>query len=382
MSGERRVPNADLIDEPGSRAALDTPVLLLDLDAFEANLATMAAFAKTQGVGLRPHAKTHKCAEIARRQQALGAVGICCAKVSEAEALAAAGIDHILITGNVIGETKIGRLLELNARLRDLAVVSDDPDNVLALGEAAAARGQELAVLVLADVGSHRFGVTAPAGAVEVAKAIAAQPALRLAGLQGYAGFLQHVHDYGERAAAAKEASDRLAACRDAILAAGLPCDIVTGSGTGSHDFDARGGVFTDLQVGSYIFMDADYDPVTMAADAPHRFANSLFVATQVVSNRQDGFVTTDAGSKCFALDGPAPVIAKGAPEGSTYRMFGDQFGRVDLPNGHRSLPLATRLEIIPPHCDPTVNLYDHLHVVQGDRLVAIWRIEGRGGVW
>jgi 3-hydroxy-D-aspartate aldolase len=373
--------NRSLLGEPGSLQRLDTPVLMLDLDAFEANVATMAALARERGVALRPHAKTHKSVEIARRQQAAGAVGVCCAKLGEAEALADGGIDHILITSTLIGPAKIRRLLHLNARLRDLMLVVDDPENAGDLAAAAASAGQVLRVLIVCDVGAHRFGVTSAAAAVELAAVIARHPSLRLMGVQGYHGSAQHVADYAERKALTQEGAARLAAIRDALRAAGHEVAIVTGSGTGTHDVDAGGGVFTELQVGSYIFCDADYDRVQLTPDGTRRFHNALFVLTRVVSNRHNGFVTTDAGSKCFALDGPPPPVAWGAPEGSTYRMFGDQFGRVDLPAGANGLPLGALVACIVPHCDPNVNLYDVYHCVRGDRLVDVWSVEARGRV-
>lgn len=373
--------NRSLLGSPGSLQRLDTPVLLLDLDAFEANVAAMAALAHERGVTLRPHAKTHKSAEIARRQLAAGAVGLCCAKLGEAEALAEGGIDGILITGSVIGPAKIRRLMDLNGRLESLAVAVDDAENVAELAGAAASAGRVLDLMIVCDVGAHRFGVTSPAAAVELGRLIAAQPSLRLAGIQGYHGSAQHIAGYDERKAVTLEGAARLAAVRDALKAAGFSVPIVTGSGTGTHDIDAGAGTFTELQVGSYIFCDADYDLVQLTADASRRFKSSLFVLTRVVSNRQNGFVTTDAGSKCFALDGPPPPIAWGAPDGSTYRMFGDQFGRIDLPGGANGLPLGTLVACIVPHCDPTVNLYDHYHCVRGDTLVDLWRVDGRGRV-
>ncbi len=382
MNPESLAWNEGLVGVPGGAARLDTPALVLDLDAFEANLSAMAAFARQQGVALRPHAKTHKCLTVAEAQRAAGeVVGFCCAKLGEAEALARGGQDGLLLTAPVIGPSKIPRLLALAARLPDLAVVVDDPANAEDLAEAAAAAGLRLGVLVVVDVGSHRFGVTSLEAAVELGRLVAARPALELRGIQGYAGRIQHIRAYEERAAATRPVNALLARMRDAFRAEGLPCPIVTGSGTGTHDVDGRLGVFTELQVGSYPFMDVDYLACDLTGDGTARFRPALFVWTRVVSNRQAGFVTTDAGSKCFATDGPAPAVAAGAPPGSTYAMFGDQFGRVDLPAGHNGLPVGTLLRCIAPHCDPTVNLWDHLVAVRGDRVEAIWPIEGRGAV-
>lgn len=382
MNPESLAWNERLVGVPGGAARLDTPALVLDLDAFEHNLAAMAAFARAQGTKLRPHAKTHKSVMVARRQLAAGeVVGFCCAKLGEAEALARGGIDGILLTAPMTGESKIPRLLALAARLRELAVVVDDPDNVRELAAAAAGAGLRLRVLVVNDVGSHRFGVTTVEDAVALGRMIAAEPSLELVGIQGYAGRIQHLRDYRERDAATRQVNARLAQIREAFRAAGLPCPIVTGSGTGTHDVDGRIGVFTDLQVGSYPFMDVDYLACDLTGDGTARFRPALFVWTRVLSNRQAGFVTTDAGTKCFATDGPPPAVADGAPPGSTYAMFGDQFGRIDLAAGSDRLPLGTLVRCIAPHCDPTVNLWDHLVCVRGDTVEAIWPIDGRGAV-
>jgi D-serine deaminase-like pyridoxal phosphate-dependent protein len=234
-------------------------------------------------------------------------------------------------------------------------------------------------VLIVCDVGAHRFGVRDPREALELARVIDEHPSLELRGIQGYAGMAQHIEDYAERKEASLKAVARLAAVRDALRESGRAVPVVTGSGTGTHDIDARAGVFTDLQVGSYIFCDVDYDRVALTADGERRFRNALFVMTRVVSNRHNGFVTTDAGSKGFATDGPPPVIASGAPDGSTYGMFGDQFGRITLPSGSNGLPLGTLVSCIVPHCDPNVNLYDHYVCFRGDTVEAIWPVDARG---
>jgi 3-hydroxy-D-aspartate aldolase len=382
MNPESLAWNERLVGVPGGAARLDTPALVLDLDAFEHNLAAMAAFARAHRVKLRPHAKTHKSVTVARRQLEAGeVVGFCCAKLGEAEALARGGIDGILLTAPVRGESKITRLRALHAKLRELAVVVEDPDNVRELAAAFTEVERPLRVLVANDVGSHRFGATTVEDAVTLGRLVAGEPSLELAGIQGYAGKIQHIRGYEERAAATRAANTQLAAIRDAFRAEGLPCPIVTGSGTGTHDADGRLGVFTELQVGSYPFMDVDYLACDLTGDGTARFRPALFVWTRVVSNRHRAFVTTDAGSKCFAMDGPAPVIAAGAPPGSTYAMFGDQFGRIELPAGSNGLPLGTLVRCIAPHCDPTVNLWDHLVCVRGDTVEAIWPIEGRGAV-
>ena len=370
--------NHGLLGQAGSRRRIDTPALVLDLDAFDHNVATMAALARERAIGLRPHAKTHKSVAIGRRQMEAGAVGLCCAKLGEAEALAAGGLDQLLLTAPVRGDDKIRRLLALNAQLADLAVVVDEADNARQLADAAAAAGQVLAVLIVADVGSHRFGVTGEAAAVEIGRLIGERPSLRFRGVQGYAGHVQHIEDYADRRLQSHAAIARLGQVRDALAAIGLASEIVTGSGTGTHDFDHELGIMTDLQVGSYIFCDVQYDRVAMAPGEPRRFRNALFVHTRVVSANQTGFVTTDAGSKSFAMDGPPPEIFAGASEGSTYGRFGDEFGRVNLPDG-ASARCGDLVVCIVPHCDPTVNLYDHYHCVRGDVLVDLWPVDARG---
>jgi D-serine deaminase-like pyridoxal phosphate-dependent protein len=380
MNRESEAWNRSLVGQPGGRARIDTPALVLDLDAFEANVATMAKVAADHGVALRPHGKTHKSVEIGRRQLAAGAVGICCAKLAEAEALAAGGIDRLLITSPVMGPSKIRRLLDLNARLRDLMVVADDAAHAKELAEAAAGAGQTLRLLIVVDVGGHRFGATSTADVLEIARLAAASPALKLEGVQGYAGHLQHIADYETRRSQSRTAIQPLRQARDALREAGFSCPVVTGAGTGTHDFDHETGLFTDLQVGSYMFMDSEYDAVQLTADGSRRFRNSLFVATRVVSARHAGFVTTDAGSKSFAVDGPKPVPFSGAPEGSTYAMNGDQFGRLTMPEGATAPGLGTLVACVVPHCDPTVNLYDVYTCVRGDRVEALWAVDGRGG--
>jgi D-serine deaminase-like pyridoxal phosphate-dependent protein len=303
---------------------------------------------------------------------------LCCAKLGEAEALAAGGLDRLLLTSPVLGDDKIRRLLALNAATADLAVVVDGADNAGQLADAAAAAGQILSVLIVADVGSHRFGVASDAAAVEIGRLIAARPSLRFRGVQGYAGHVQHIADYALRRTGSHAAIARLGQVRDALAAIGLVSEIVTGSGTGTHDFDHELGIMTDLQVGSYVFSDVEYDRVAMAPGEPRRFRNSLFVHTRIVSANHPGLATTDAGSKSFAMDGPPPKIFAGAPEGSTYSRFGDEFGRINLPD-EACVRRGDLIVCVVPHCDPTVNLYDHYHCVRGDVLVDLWPVDARG---
>ncbi len=374
-----RGPNEALIGKPGSRAELATPALLIDLPAMERNIAAMAAFAKANGVNLRPHAKTHKSVEIARRQIAAGAVGQCCATLGEAEAIAGAGIPGVLITSPVIGASKIERLMKLNAVADGLMVVADSPEHVEQLSQAAGAAGKPLTVLLDVDVGTHRTGVADAAAGLAVAEKIARSNALRFGGVQAYAGHLQHVDDYEAKARAMAEQRARLADQAERLTAAGIDIPLFTGVGSGTHEIDALNGPYTELQVGSYIFWDVQYDSVVTRADGAAPWQGALFVQLSVVSASHPMRPTTDGGFKRFATDGPPPRIVRGAPPDSEYRFRGDEHGMVVLPEGADPLPLGAKVECLTPHCDPTVNLYDWYHVVDGDTLVDIWPVDARG---
>lgn len=371
--------NKALVGKPAGKALIDTPALVIDLDAYEANLAAMQALAKAKNVGLRPHAKTHKSVTIARHQLDLGAVGICCAKLGEAEALAAGGIDQLLLTSCITGKGKTGRLLDLHKKLRDLAVVVDDLDNVAELASLADGLDRKLRLLVDVDVGPHRFGVTSIDQGVALAEAIRAAKGLELVGVQGYAGHVQAIKSYAERHAASKAALELLRAMRDALLQAGHSIRIVTGAGTGTHDIDHEWGFMTDLQVGSYIFQDVIYDGIEQAADGSRRLTPSLFVLSRVVSRRHAAFATIDAGSKSFSMDGPMPVLFEGPTPGSSYIRAGDEFGKVSLEGAARPVELGELTAWLVPHCDPTLNFFDHYHCLRGEVIEAIWPIEARG---
>ncbi|MBX3508178.1 MAG: DSD1 family PLP-dependent enzyme [Parvibaculum sp.] len=367
-----------LIGEPGSRSRIPTPALVLDLDAFERNVARMAEHCKVNGLGLRPHAKTHKSVTVAKAQIAAGALGICCAKLGEAEAMAAGGIESILITSPVVTAQGIERLMTLNAKLPDLMVVVDNPENARALAAAAAEYKRVLKVLVDLDIGLHRTGIRPGDDATELAELLDAAEYLELRGLQAYAGHLMHVHDFAERREKSLAAMKLLGDQRDALKAAGLCCDILTGGGTGTYNIDPEASVLTELQGGSYIFMDKQYHDVALGNGAGFPFETSLFVQMSVVSNNTKNLATTDAGFKSFSTDAEPPKLLSGAPEGAGYFFFGDEQGGILLPDGAR-LALGATLTAMTPHCDPTVNLYDAYHVVRGDVLVDIWPIEARG---
>ena len=373
-------PNAPLIGVPGSRARLDTPALLVDLDALERNIAAMAAHARAAGIALRPHAKTHKSVAIARRQVEAGALGICCATLGEAEVMVAGGIPGVHITSPQVTESKIARLIALNATPhRGLSVVVDHPDNLAALDRAAQSAGRTLDVLVDYEAGQGRTGVADEAHLVALARAARACRGLSFRGVQAYSGNLQHVPVRAERRSRALAQARVVGAMIERLRAAGIEVPIVTGGGTGTFDLDPEARIFTELQVGSYVFMDVDYLRAMADGRNAPPFETALFVATAVVSVNAKDYVTTDAGLKCFATDGPTPVPAAGVPPGSRYEFFGDEHGRLIVPPGAPRPPLGARIECVSPHCDPTVNLHDRFHVVRGDTLVDIWPVDARG---
>ncbi|WP_421861119.1 DSD1 family PLP-dependent enzyme [Parvibaculum sp.] len=363
---------------PGSRATIPTPALVLDLDAFERNVARMAEHCKVNGLGIRPHAKTHKSVTIAKAQIAAGALGVCCAKLGEAEAMAEGGIESILVTSPVVTAQGIERLMALNTKIPELMVVIDNPENVRTLAAATSEAGRILKVLVDLDVGLHRTGIRPGGDATELAELIDAAEFLELRGLQAYAGHLMHIHDFAERREKSLAAMKMLGEQRDVLKAKGMCCDIVSGGGTGSYNIDPEAKVLTELQGGSYIFMDKQYNDVALGNGASFPFETSLFVQMSVVSNNTKNLATTDAGFKSFSTDAEPPVLFSGAPEGASFFFFGDEQGGILLPDGAR-LPLGSVLTAVTPHCDPTVNLYDNYYVVKEDRLVDIWAIEARG---
>lgn len=371
--------NSGLIGKPGGRQLLATPALVIELSALERNITAMQEHCNRVGLKLRPHAKTHKSVEIARRQIKAGAVGQCCAKLGEAEALAEGGIDGLLVTSPVVTAQAFARVAKLNAKLNDFMVVADSAVCVDGYEQAARESSKRLRVIVDVDIGLHRTGIAPGEPAAELAKRIAGSAHLTFMGLQGYAGQLQHVPAFEERRTQSLAALKLLGETRDRIVAAGVPCPIVSGGGTGTFNIDAEARVFTELQAGSYVFMDKQYGEVRIANAAPLPFETALFVQSTVISATIPGLATTDAGLKSFATEAGAPLIHSGAPDEANYFFFGDEQGGVMLGGADKKLALGTTILCTAPHCDPTVNLYEAYHVVDGDRLAAIWPIEGRG---
>jgi len=373
-------------------SAIDTPALVLDLDALERNLARMASFARSAGLRLRPHAKMHKSAEIARMQLAAGAVGICVQKTSEAEALAAAGLGDIYVSNEVVALQKLARLAALGRDLASrggrLSIAVDGAEGVARLDAALQAAGTAMDVFVEIDVGQGRCGLPAadrdPAAAVELARRVAASPRLHLAGLQAYNGKAQHVRSVEARRAAVDATVAAARTTREALERAGLPCPLVTGAGTGSYFLEAASGVYGELQAGSYLFMDRDYaDNEPDPAHPP--FEHALFVLTQVMS-AGPAHAVVDAGHKSHAVDSGLPRVH--VPAGRRRFAFengGDEHGIVRPADGGPPPALGELVWLVPGHCDPTVNLHDRYVGVRGglargrvERLIAI---EARGAV-
>lgn len=368
-----------LIGRQGSRADLNTPVLVLDVDALDRNIAAMAALVAGHGVALRPHAKTHKSVDIARRQIAAGAVGVCCAKIGEAEVLADGGVTGILITSPVAAPAAINRLAALAATAQGLMAVVDHPGVAGRIDAALAAAGTRLDVIIDIDPGIARTGVASAEAAVALAKTIAASPNLAYRGVQFYCGSQQHIESYADRRAAIVERTAYLQEVIAALSDAGFTPGIVTGSGTGTHRIDLDLGVFTELQAGSYVFMDKQYLDCDISDGGEAPFEVSLCVDARVVSANHSGLVTIDSGYKSLSTDGGVAVVQRGAPETAFFAFMGDEHAALIAPGIGTELQPGDPVSLTVPHCDPTVNLYDSYHVVAGDTLVDIWPVSARG---
>jgi D-serine deaminase-like pyridoxal phosphate-dependent protein len=359
---------------------IDTPALVIDLDAMQRNLAAMATFAREHKVMLRPHAKMHKSAAIAKLQMAAGAVGVCVQKLSEAEALADAGVTDLYISNEVIAPHKLARLAALAKRV-SLAVAVDSALGIDRLAEALKAAGSYANVFVEIDVGQGRCGV-APAAAGALAHQVVSH-GLRFAGLQAYNGRAQHLRGADEREAAVRHTVALVRAAQASITASGMVCPLVTGAGSGTFAFDAASGVYGELQAGSYLFMDRDYADNEASACGP-RFEHALFVKTQVMS-RGTAHAVVDAGHKSHAIDSGLPRVWQHELE---YSNGGDEHG-ILRPNATATLAelpkLGDAVWLVPGHCDPTVNLHEHYVVVRGGlasgTVEAVWPIDSRGCV-
>lgn len=378
MNDDRTL-HAHLMGRQGSRADLNTPALILDIEALDRNIAAMAALTASKGVALRPHAKTHKSVDIAKRQIAAGAVGVCCAKIGEAEVLADGGVTGILITSPVAAPAAIERLARLAATAEGLMAVIDHPDVAVRLDAALAASETRLDVVIDIDPGIARTGVASAEAAVALARTIDRSPNLEYRGVQYYCGSQQHIESYADRRAAIVERTAYLQEVIAALTEAGFAPEIVTGSGTGTHRIDLDLGVFTEFQAGSYVFMDKQYLDCDIADGAEPPFEVALAVDARVVSANHSGLVTIDAGYKSLSTDGGVAVVQRGAPETAFFAFMGDEHAALIAPEIGKALQPGDPVSLTVPHCDPTVNLYDFYHVVSGDTLIDVWPVSARG---
>jgi len=375
-------PNVPLIGIEGGRAKLSTPALTLDLASAQKNIQTMMGHCQRTNQNLRPHAKSHKASAIAQRQVEAGALGICCATIREAETMVDNGIPGVLITSPITSEAKIDRLVALHQRAENLMVVVDDSLTVAAISTAHEKYGShnQLALLVDFDVGLQRTGARDAHAARKLARCISDTEGLSFIGVQAYAGHLQHIEDFDKRFKQMAGQAERLRQAVSGLRTDGLAPKIITGGGTGTYDIDHRFNLFTELQAGSYLFTDIQYNAVQLSPKSTQLFEPSLLVQASVVSTTHDSHAVIDAGLKSFATDGPTPELFDGAPSGAKYRFMGDEHGAVVYPAGvNERLKVGDMVSCLVPHCDPTVNLYDHYHCIEGDRLIEILPIDARG---
>jgi D-serine deaminase-like pyridoxal phosphate-dependent protein len=359
---------------------VDTPALIIDLDAFERNLARLPERIAGSAVRLRPHAKTHKCPVIALKQMARGAVGVCVQKVGEAEAMVWGGVGDVLVTNEIVGRQKLRRLMALAGSAR-VAVCADDAGQVRELDAVAGEARVTMPVYVEVNMGGNRCGVEPGQPALDLARHVADAPHLAFAGLQAYHGSAQHVRQWDERRQAIAQAAEKAGSTRELLEKNGIPCPVVTGAGTGSFEFETASGVYTELQCGSYIFMDADYGRNLDHDGAPTKaFEPSLFVWATVMSRPAEERAIVDAGLKALAFDSGPPLVWD--EPAATYERASDEHGRLAVTTATNRLHIGDKIRLVPGHCDPTVNLYDWYVCIRKNRVEAIWPITARGAMY
>lgn len=364
-----------------SKDDLPTPALVVDLDALDSNIATMAGYLAAQGRAFRPHAKTHKCVEIARRCMAAGAVGACAAKLGEAEVLAAGGITGLLVTTLMVGRHRIERAIRLARKQPDTIFVADNAENVTDLDAAAGAAGITLRIAVELRV-SKRTGVAPGEAAVALVEHMLSHRNLQFVGIQAYAGYCSHIVGFAARKSESENAMGQAAETRRMLEKKGIACDWLSGGSTGTYNIDSHIDGVTEIQPGSFLFMDVDYNRIggKDSGEVYTDFRNSLTVLTTAYSKPAADTVILDAGFKAFSTDKPFPPEARSVP-GARYFFNGDEHGRLEIGEAVRSVELGDRLELVVPHCDPNVNLFDSFVVVRGEQVEAVWPVEGRGKV-
>jgi 3-hydroxy-D-aspartate aldolase len=362
-----------------SKWELDTPALCLDLEKMERNFSQLRTTLAQTGIAARPHAKTHKCSAIAKRQIADGAVGICTAKLSEAEAMIDGGVDRVLLTTGNVTPAKIRRAMELRKRCDGFIQSVDTPENAQDLSDAAKEAGVVADVVIDVDPNMHRTGIPAGEPALELARRVEALPGLRLRGMEAYDGASQHVKGFGERRAKTIERMEGAVSTYAMMKKAGLNTEIFSGGGTGTYNIVQAHEGFTDVQVGSYLFMDAQYLAIGGADgnEVYTDFQPSLTVVTTVLNASFEGRATADAGAKALTINEPDPIVV--GEHGISYRARSDEFGTIRYENASRTYKAGEKLELIVPHCDPVVNLYDQVYGIRNDRVEVVWPIDGRG---
>jgi 3-hydroxy-D-aspartate aldolase len=362
-----------------NEADIQTPCLVLDLDALERNIKKMGRFAKEMGVRHRVHGKMHKSVDVAKLQEKLGgSVGVCCQKVSEAEVFARGGIKDVLVSNQVCDLAKIDRLARIPKLGARTIVCVDNLANVADLSAAAQKHGTTIECLVEIDCGAGRCGVTTTPEVVEIAKAIDAAPGLKFSGLQAYQGAMQHLDKYEDRKAKIEIAVAMVKDAVDTLKAQGLECDIVGGGGTGSYYFEGNSGVYNELQCGSYAFMDADYGRI-LDKDGKRidkgEWENALFILTSVMSHAKADKAICDAGLKAQSVDSGLPFIY--GRDDVKYIKCSDEHGVISDPEG--ALKVNEKLKLVPGHCDPTCNVHDWYVGVRNGKVEAVWPVSARG---
>ncbi len=357
---------------------LDTPVLLVDAGALERNIIAMRDISAATGVAYRPHVKTHKSPIVANMQLEAGAVGVCCAKLGEAEIMAAAGIPDILITSQVVGRNKLVRLIQA-AQTANIMVVADNEDNISDLSSAAQTGGKPMDVLIEVDIGQGRCGVPPGPEATRLARLIAETKWLRFRGLQGYQGLIQMTADFDQRQAQVELALEKLIDTADHLERASIEIDILTGGGSGSSIIDSALGRYSELQPGSYVFMDSRYRHAQWPGGAPCPFENALTILGTVISRPATDRAIVDVGYKAASSDG-GPIMVAGNMD-AEFSFAGDEHGQLFFPGGTCPLALGDKVTFLPSHCDTTVNLYDGYIVTRDGLVEDVWEIAARGRV-
>jgi 3-hydroxy-D-aspartate aldolase len=358
-------------------ADIQTPCLVLDLDALEKNIKTMGDYAKSMGVRHRVHGKMHKSVDVAKLQEELGdSCGVCCQKVSEAEVFARGGIKDVLVSNQVTQAAKIDRLARLPKLGSRTICCVDDMSNIADLSTAAVKHGTQIECLVEIDCGAGRCGVTSNQLVVDLAKAIDAADGLKFAGIQAYQGAMQHIESYESRKEATAKAIEMVREAVAMLKTEGLECDIIGGGGTGSYYFEGSSGVFNELQCGSYAFMDADYQRIKdESGEKISEFENSLFILTTVMSHAKADKAIVDAGLKAQSVDSGLPYIF--GRDDVEYIKCSDEHGVVSDPNG--VLKVNDTLKLVPGHCDPTCNVHDWYVGVRNGKVESLWPVSARG---